>query len=63
MAREGVTYEQVKAAAEELVGEGREPSIRAVRERLRGTGHATVPANRQTWTPTDLWLPSPIGLP
>jgi colicin import membrane protein len=38
MAREGVTYEQVKAAAEELVGEGREPSIRAVRERLRGTG-------------------------
>lgn len=38
MAREGVTYEQVKAAAEELVGESREPSIRAVRERLRGTG-------------------------
>lgn len=38
MAREGVTYEQVKAAAEELVGENREPSIRAVRERLRGTG-------------------------
>lgn len=38
MAREGITYEQVKAAAEELVGEGREPSIRAVRERLRGTG-------------------------
>lgn len=38
MAREGVSYEQVKAAAEELIGEGREPSIRAVRERLRGTG-------------------------
>lgn len=38
MAREGVTYEQIKAAAEELVSEGREPTIRAVRERLRGTG-------------------------
>ncbi len=38
MAREGVSYESVKAAAEQLVGEGRAPSIRAVRERLRGTG-------------------------
>lgn len=38
MAREGVSYEQVRAAAESLIAEGREPSIRAVRERLRGTG-------------------------
>lgn len=38
MARDGVTFDQVKAAAEGLLSEGREPSIRAVRERLRGTG-------------------------
>jgi hypothetical protein len=37
MAREGITFEQVAAAADALVGEGVQPTIRAVRERL-GTG-------------------------
>lgn len=37
MAREGITFEQVSAAADALVGEGEQPTIRAVRERL-GTG-------------------------
>ena len=34
MPREGLGYEQVVEAAEALLGEGRQPSIRAVRERL-----------------------------
>ena len=38
MPREGVAYDQVAAAAEALIAEGRVPSIRAVRERLSGTG-------------------------
>jgi colicin import membrane protein len=37
MAREGITFEQVAAAADALVGDGQQPTIRAVRERL-GTG-------------------------
>ncbi|MBO2007085.1 DNA-binding protein [Serratia marcescens] len=37
MAREGITFEQVAAAADALVGEGQQPTIRAIRERL-GTG-------------------------
>ena len=37
MAREGITFEQVAAAADGLAGEGQQPTIRAVRERL-GTG-------------------------
>ena len=38
MARDGVTFEQVEAAADALVGEGLAPGIRAVRERLGNTG-------------------------
>lgn len=38
MARDGVSYEQVKAAADTLVAEGRKPTLRAVREQLGGTG-------------------------
>ena len=38
MPREGVSYDHVCAAAEALLSEGRVPSIRAVRERLAGTG-------------------------
>lgn len=34
---EGITFEQVAAAADGLAGEGQQPTIRAVRERL-GTG-------------------------
>lgn len=37
MARDGITFEQVAAAADGLVGDGQQPTIRAVRERL-GTG-------------------------
>ncbi len=38
MARTGITLEQVIAAADALVGAGRQPTIRAVRERLNNTG-------------------------
>ena len=38
MARTGITLEQVITAADALVGEGRQPTIRAVRERLNNTG-------------------------
>ena len=38
MAREGVTFEQVAAAADALVGAGQQPTIRAVREKLGDTG-------------------------
>ena len=38
MARIGITFEQVAAAADALAGEGQQPTIRAVRERLGGTG-------------------------
>ncbi len=37
MAREGVSYEQVAAVADALVGDGQQATIRAIRERL-GTG-------------------------
>lgn len=37
MARVGITFEQVAAAADGLVGEGQQPTIQAVRDRL-GTG-------------------------
>ena len=37
MAREGINFEQVAATADALMGEGQQPTIRAVRERL-GTG-------------------------
>lgn len=37
MARPGITYEQVQAAADKLTGEGRNPTILAVRETI-GTG-------------------------
>lgn len=38
MARTGVTFEQVTAVADALMGEGQQPTIRAVRERLGDTG-------------------------
>jgi len=38
MARIGITFEQVAAVADALAGEGQQPSIRAVRERLGDTG-------------------------
>ncbi|HMW86471.1 MAG TPA: DNA-binding protein, partial [Nitrospira sp.] len=49
MAREGITFEQVAAAADALVGEGQQPTIRAVRERL-GTGSPnTVHKHLTAW--------------
>lgn len=38
MARDGVTFEQVAQVADALVGAGQQPTIRAVREGLGGTG-------------------------
>ena len=37
MARPGITFEQVAAAADAIIGEGQQPTINAVRERI-GTG-------------------------
>ncbi|MBS0174928.1 MAG: DNA-binding protein, partial [Nitrospira sp.] len=49
MAREGITYQQVAAAADALVGEGLQPTIRALRERL-GTGSPnTVHRHLTAW--------------
>ncbi len=49
MAREGISYEQVAAAADALVGAGQQPSIRNVREAL-GTGSPnTVHRHLTTW--------------
>lgn len=50
MAREGVTYEQVKAAAEALVSKQVVPSIRAVRAELGDTGSPnTILRHLSTW--------------
>lgn len=49
MARIGITFEQVAAAADKLAGEGRAPTIGAVREAL-GTGSPnTIHAHLKTW--------------
>ena len=49
MAREGISFEQVAAAADALVGEGQQPTIRAIRERL-GTGSPnTVHRHLAAW--------------
>jgi colicin import membrane protein len=49
MAREGITFAQVAATADALVGDGQQPTIRAVRERL-GTGSPnTVHRHLTAW--------------
>ncbi len=49
MAREGISYDQVAAAADALVGAGQKPSIRNVREAL-GTGSPnTVHRHLTAW--------------
>ena len=49
MAREGITFERVAAAADALVGEGQQPTIRAIREHL-GTGSPnTVHKHLTAW--------------
>lgn len=50
MARTGISYEQVAAAADTLVGEGTVPTIRAVREHLGATGSPnTIHKHLSTW--------------
>lgn len=49
MARQGITFEQVTAAADAIVGEGQQPTIKAVRERL-GTGSPnTIHQHLKRW--------------
>jgi len=49
MARDGITFEQVAAAADALVGQGKQPTIKAVREEL-GTGSPnTVHRHLTAW--------------
>lgn len=49
MARTGITYEQVAAVADALIGAGQQPTIKGVRERL-GTGSPnTVHAHLVAW--------------
>ena len=53
MARDGVTYEQVIGAAEGLVAEGKQPTIRGVRERLRDSGSPnTIHRHLNKWRDT-----------
>jgi len=50
MARAGITFEQVAAVADALAGEGQQPTIRAVRERLGDTGSPnTIHKHLSTW--------------
>ena len=57
MAREGITFEQVSAAAEDLLQTGQQPTIRAIRERL-GTGSPnTIHKHLTSWRAS---LPAPM---
>ena len=50
MARVGVTFEQIAAVADALAGEGKQATIRAVRERLGDTGSPnTIHKHLATW--------------
>jgi colicin import membrane protein len=50
MSRQGITFEQVAAVADALAGEGQQPTIRAVRERLGDTGSPnTIHKYLVTW--------------
>jgi colicin import membrane protein len=49
MAREGVTLDQVTAAADALVADGEKPTLRAVRERLRGGSPNTIHRHLVRW--------------
>lgn len=52
MARTGITYEQVAAAADAIIGEGQQPTINAVRDRI-GTGSPnTVHKHLTAWRAT-----------
>lgn len=60
MARTGISYEQVAAAADALVGEGQSnPTINAIRERL-GTGSPnTIHRHLSTWNEARPQVPAP----
>ena len=50
MARAGITFEQVAHVADALMGVGRQPTIRAIRERLGDTGSPnTIHKHLTTW--------------
>ncbi len=50
MARIGVTSEQVSAVADALIGEGKQATIRAVRERLGDRGSPnTIQKHLSAW--------------
>jgi chromosome segregation ATPase len=49
MARQGITFEQVAAAADALVGAGQQPTIRAVRERLSTGSPNTIHKHLTAW--------------
>lgn len=63
MGRKGITYEQVAAAADALLGDGQEPSIRTVRVKLGDTGSAnTIHRHLGTWNesrPVSVAPPAP----
>ena len=63
MGRKGITYEQVAAAADALLGDGQEPSIRTVRVQLGDTGSAnTIHRHLGTWNesrPVSVAPPAP----
>lgn len=51
MARPGITFEQVAAAAEALTSEGSKPTIQSVRAQLGGTGSPnTILTHLKAWT-------------
>jgi hypothetical protein len=52
MAREGITAAQVAQAADALVGEGKQPTIRGVRDRLGGGSPNTVHRHLTAWQET-----------
>ncbi|WP_221931826.1 DNA-binding protein [Klebsiella pneumoniae] len=60
MARQGITFEQVAAVADALAGEGQQPTIRAVREKLGDTGSPnTIHKHLTAWREAARW-PQPL---
>jgi colicin import membrane protein len=49
MARDGITFEQVAAAADALVGQGKQPTIKAIRDALRTGSPNTVHRHMVAW--------------